>query len=113
MALFRHFGGEDVREVYSQMEFNLEVSEEITEIEEVVAGRKLEDVIKRFHEYFNPRTSIVLNRFQFHNSSQSGDTIDAYLIKLRRLVEDCEFSNQRGSLINCFLELMIQMKEKN
>jgi len=33
LALFRHCGGEDVREVYSQMEFNLEVSGEITEIE--------------------------------------------------------------------------------
>jgi len=75
LALFRHCGGEDVREIYSQMEFNLEVSREITEIEEGVAGKKLEDVVKRFHEYCNPRTNIVLNGFQFHNSSRSGDTI--------------------------------------
>ncbi|KAF6027781.1 hypothetical protein EB796_013909 [Bugula neritina] len=81
------------------MESNLEFSGEITEIEEGVAGRKLEDVIKRFHEYCNPRTSIVLNRFQFHNSSQSEDTIDVYLMKLRRLAEGCEFGNQRDSMI--------------
>ncbi|KAF6030546.1 hypothetical protein EB796_011147 [Bugula neritina] len=38
LALFRHCGGEDVREIYSQMEFNLEVSGEITEIEDGLLG---------------------------------------------------------------------------
>jgi len=76
------------------MEFNLEVNREITEIEEGVAGRKLEDVIKCFHEYCNLCTCIALNRFQFHNSSQNGDTIDVNLMKLQRLPEGCEFGNQ-------------------
>jgi len=73
--------------------------EKLLKLKKWVAGRKLEDVIKHFHEYCNPHTSIVLNRFQFHNSSQSGDTIDVYLMKLQRLAEGCEFGNQRYSMI--------------
>ena len=101
LALFRHAGGEDVREFYSQMEFRSQPDDEgnTEELEEGAAGRKLDDVIKRFHEYCNPRSGVVVSRFKFHNNSQGGDTVDVYLMKLRQLAEGCQFGDQRDSLI--------------
>lgn len=101
LALFRHVGGEDVREVYSQMEFRTEPDEHdnTTEIEEGAAGRKLTEVIEKFHQYCNPRSGIVVSRFQFHNISQDSETVDVFLMKLRRLAEGCQFGTQRDSLI--------------
>ena len=86
LALFRCVGGEDVRELYSQMEFNSApqtLTGAVTEIEEGANGRKLDDVIKRFHEYCNPRSGAVVSRFEFHNCRQNGDTVDVFLMKLR------------------------------
>ena len=54
---------------------------------------------QRFHEYCNPRLGVIVRRFQFHNSAQNDDTIDAYLMRLRRLAEGCKFEKQRDSLI--------------
>lgn len=101
LALFRHAGGEDVRELYSQMEFMTAPDEDgnTAEIDEGATGRKLDDVIQRFHDYCNPRSGIVVSRYKFHSSSQNGDTIDVYLMKLRRLSEGCQFGNQKDSLI--------------
>ncbi|XP_067947485.1 uncharacterized protein [Watersipora subatra] len=101
LALFRHAGGEDVREVYSQIEFKSQPDDDgnTGELEEGAAGRKLDDVIKRFHEYCNLRPGVVVGRFKFHNSSQGGDTVDVFLIKLRQLAEGCQFGDQRDSLI--------------
>lgn len=97
LALFRHIGGEDVREVYSQMEFK--AADGTTDIAEGEVGRKLQDVLKKFREYCNPRSGIVVSRYEFHGCSQNGETVDVYLMKLRRLAESCDFEGQRDSLI--------------
>ena len=93
LALFRYVGGEDVREVYSQLEFKTAPDEHgvTEEIEEGVNGRKLEDVLKRFNDYCNPRSGIVVSRFQFHGCVQNGETCDVYLMRLRRLADGCQF----------------------
>lgn len=97
LALFRHIGGEDVRELYGQIEFFGE--DGTTELNEGTDGRKLEDVLARFKEYCNPRSSVIVSRFEFHNCSQQGESVDVFLMKLRRLAEGCDFGNQRDSLI--------------
>ena len=100
LALFRHIGGEDVREIYGQMEFTAANGEGIqVEIDEGTDGRKLEDVLARFQEYCNPRSGIVVSRFEFHKCSQLGESVDVYLMRLRRLAEGCDFGDQRDSLI--------------
>ena len=101
LALFRHVGGEDVRELYSQMEFTTqdETTGAITEIDEGQEGRKLQNVIERFHTYCNPRSGVVVSRFEFHSSTQNGEAVDVFLMRLRRLSEGCSFGNQRDSLI--------------
>jgi hypothetical protein len=96
LALFRHVGGEDVRELYSQMEF---LDGDAAEIGEGSDGRKLNDVLERFQEYCNPRSGKVVSRFEFHNCSQQGEAVDVYLMRLRRLAEGCGFGDQRDSLI--------------
>ena len=97
LALLRHCGGEDLREMYSQMEFKN--SDSGAEIEEGTDGRKLKDVLQRFHDHCNPRSGIVVSRCKFHNISQNGESIDVYLMKLRRLAQSCDFGTQRDSLI--------------
>ncbi|XP_067940194.1 uncharacterized protein [Watersipora subatra] len=99
LALFCHVGGEDVREVYSRMEFTKVGDGETKDIDEGTEGRKLKDVLKRFREYCNPRSGIVVSRYEFHNSSQNGETVDVYLMRLRRLAESCDFGDQRDSLV--------------
>ncbi|XP_067945085.1 uncharacterized protein [Watersipora subatra] len=100
LALFRHVGGEDVRELYSQMEFvGTDNEGNPEEIAEGATGRKIDDVLKRFREYCNPRSGVIVSRYTFHNCSQSGEPVDVYLMKLRRAAESCEFGNQRDSLI--------------
>ncbi|KAF6031683.1 hypothetical protein EB796_009977 [Bugula neritina] len=101
LALFRHVGGEDVRELYSQMEFLSTPDDNgtITELEEGTEGRRLVDVINRFQDYCNPRSGVVVTRHRFHSCAQNGDTVDVYLMKLRQLAEGCEFGSQRDSLI--------------
>ena len=88
LALLRHCGGEDLREMYSQMEFKN--SDSGAEIEEGTDGRKLKDVLQRFHDHCNPRSGIVVSRCKFHNISQNGESIDVYLMKLRRLAQSCD-----------------------
>lgn len=100
LALFRHIGGEDVRELYTQMEFMEADADGVQqEIAEGTEGRKLSDVLAKFHEYCNPRSGVVVSRFEFHRCSQQGESIDVYLMKLRRLAEGCDFGTQRDSLI--------------
>lgn len=96
LALFRHAGGEDVREVYFQMEF-LDNSDQI--IEEGKAGRTFEDVVKRFSAYCNPRSMTIVQRLEFHSAKQDGEQLDVFLMRLRRLAEGCMFEGQRDSLI--------------
>ena len=100
LALFRHIGGEDVREIYSQLSFTkTDEHGATTEIEDGKDGRKLANVMDKFREYCNPRSGVIVSRYEFHNCSQQGESIDVYLMKLRRLAEGCEFENQRDSLI--------------
>ncbi|XP_067939593.1 uncharacterized protein [Watersipora subatra] len=100
LALFRHVGGEDVREIYSQMEFVGEDGDgNPVDLAEGQEGRTLEAVLERFQTYCNPRSGEVVSRFEFHGSSQSGESVDVYLMRLRRLAENCNFGDQRDSLI--------------
>lgn len=100
LALFRHVGGEDVREVYSQMEFlDLTKPDEPKEIAEGDKGRQLCDVVKKFADYCNPRTSIIVQRLEFHSSKQDGEQLDVFLMRLRRVADGCAFGDQRDSLI--------------
>ncbi|XP_067940259.1 uncharacterized protein [Watersipora subatra] len=89
LALFRHVVGEYVRQVNSQLEFRTDPDENglIHEIEEVTAGRKLNDVLKKFQDYCNPWSGTKVNRFQFHGCTQSGESCNAYLMRLKRLAE--------------------------
>jgi hypothetical protein len=43
---------------------------ETEEIEDGVTGPKLVDVLQRFHEYCNPRSGVIVGRFEFHGCSQ-------------------------------------------
>ena len=94
LALFRHVGVEDVREVYSQMEF-LDKSDpdDIKEIDEGKTGRQLSDLKTRFSEYCNPRTSVIVQRMEFHSAKQEGEQLDVFLMRLRRVAEGCDFGN--------------------
>jgi len=98
--LFRHFGSEDVRELYSQIGFlSTPDNGTITELDEGTEGRRLVAVINRFQDYCNLRSGVVVTRHRFYNCAQNGDTIYVYLMELRQLTEGWEFGSQIYSLI--------------
>jgi len=101
LVLFKHVGGEDVRELYFQMEFLSTPDDNgtITKLEEGTEGRRLVDVINPFYDYCNPRLGVVVTKHRFHSCVQNRGTVDVYFMKLRQLAEGCEFGSQRNSSI--------------
>lgn len=56
-------------------------------------------MLKGICDSCNPRPDVIVSRFEFLNSSQNGETVDVYLMKLRCLAERCNFGDQRDSLV--------------
>lgn len=56
--------------------------------------QKLDDAVARFKEYFSASTSILLRRREFYSCQQSsGESITAFVTRLRRLAADCSFTD--------------------
>ncbi|XP_049699489.2 uncharacterized protein LOC126055229 isoform X3 [Helicoverpa armigera] len=53
----------------------------------------LEEVIKKFSEYFAPRKSLIIIRNEFFTTTQGNSTLEDYFQKLINLGKDCEFEN--------------------
>ena len=61
---------------------------------------KLEPVIAKFDEYFNPRKNLPYTRFKFFTYSQAnGQTIDEYVTELKSRSRHWEFGTLKESLI--------------
>ena len=66
-------------------------------IRSLVAPRKPADIeftclIEEVRKHFNPKPSVIVERFQFHSRvRQSGESVSTYVAELRRLSQHCEF----------------------
>ena len=55
----------------------------------------LDEVLKLFDDYCNPRKKEVFERYKFWQRNQgTGESVDAYVTELRRLAKTCEFGDQ-------------------
>ena len=60
----------------------------------------LNKVMAKFDKYCTPKTNLTLERFHFNNCNQQTEGgIDAYLARLRKHTNTCEFGDLQDSLI--------------
>jgi len=61
---------------------------------------KIDKVIEKFQDYFNPKKNVVYDRFILNKRKQRADeTIDQYVTQLRLLADSCEYANLKESII--------------
>ena len=49
-------------------------------------------LIEEVRKHFNPKPSVIVERFQFHSRvRQSGESVSTYVAELRRRSQHCEF----------------------
>ena len=57
-------------------------------------------ILDALQDHFVPVRNILYERYIFHNTEQQAhETIDQYLIKLRRLAEPCQFGNLEDEMV--------------
>ena len=57
-------------------------------------------ILDTLQDHFVPVRNILYERYIFHNTEQQAhETIDQYLIKLRRLAEPCQFGNLEDEMV--------------
>ena len=61
---------------------------------------KLDEVIKKFSDYFEPKKNIVFERFKFNSRTQQIDeTVDSFITALYTLADSCKFGDLKDELI--------------
>ena len=68
--------------------------------------KTLAQIIERLQEHFEPKPSIIIERFKFHKRSQhAGESIAMYIAELRRLAARCSFPRDHldDTLRDCFV----------
>lgn len=72
----------------------------------------LEDVIKAFRDYCNPRSNEICQRIKFYNRKQkANESFDDFLTDLRKLADTCNFGSQKDAMIRDFVLQSIRSKE--
>ena len=62
--------------------------------------KKPERIITILKDYFVPQKNVLYERFVFNSATQkSSESIDEFVLRLRKLAESCEFGNLKDSLI--------------
>ena len=63
-------------------------------------AKKIQPVLDKFTDHFEPRRSEVFERFKFLRRHQtSGETFDSWLISLRGLVKTCNYGTSVDSVL--------------
>lgn len=82
-----HIAGEEAIKVYNTFQFTAEVN-------------KIDEVKKKFKEYYEPRKNLPYIRHMFFTRAQgTGETIEAYVTDLKHKAKDCESGYLTDSLI--------------
>ena len=75
--------GEDARTVYSTFSWSSEDD-----------AKKIDEVIKKFAEYCQPRKNIPFKRYKFNRRAQEpGESYDQYKTVLRQMAQRCDFGS--------------------
>ena len=87
--------GDKGREIYDTFEFEPKAEEATVE-----PSMKLDEVIKRFDEYCNPRKNTTILRHKFFTYKQGeSQAFGDFVAQLKRLSADCEFNTLKDSLV--------------
>lgn len=87
VAVFLHMIGQDSLDIFN----SFGVDENII---------KLSDLVKRFEEYFVPKTNVTYESFKFFTRKQTqNESIDDFMTDLVNLSKTCEFGNLKERLI--------------
>jgi hypothetical protein len=61
---------------------------------------KMEDVMKKFRKYTEPKANTVMERYEFWAyKRKSNENLDIWITELRKRAERCEFGDQKESMI--------------
>ena len=64
--------------------------------------QKLDEVLKKFDEYCNPRKNTIFERFRFNSrQQQGGESLDQFVSSLRQLAANCDFENVTPDQLLC------------
>ena len=89
MSLLLHAIGSDGQEVYDTFSF--------VEGEE---REKYADVLKKFEQFYTPKTNVTCERYRFFTRVQEpGEKVDHFVTALRSLAQTCDFQDIKDSLI--------------
>jgi hypothetical protein len=70
---------------------------------------KLEDVIKIFDDYFKPKQNEVINSYNLNKRNQEdGESFDAYYTAIKKMVENCNFGDQKDRMIRDKIVIGVQ-----
>jgi len=92
-ALILHCAGEDAIEVYNTFEWpEIEASGSSGSSSPPVVQPKddAKDILKRFHNYCNPRKNVVYERFKFW-TTRMVNSFDNFITELRTKTKACDF----------------------
>ena len=56
-------------------------------------------ILEELRGHFVPQRRVLFERYKFNSSTQKGETVDEFVVKLRQLAESCEFGTLKDSLI--------------
>jgi len=89
-ALILHCAGEDAIEVYNTFEWpEIEASGSLSA--PVVQPRDdPKEILKKFHDYCNPRKNVVYERFKFW-TTRMADSFDNFITELLAKAKACDF----------------------
>ncbi|KAL4721580.1 hypothetical protein ACJJTC_009425 [Scirpophaga incertulas] len=86
IAILLNVIGEDGVKIYNNFEFKNE-------------KKSYEEVIKKFKQYCEPKTSVLHSRFLFYNRKQDvNEPFDSFLTDIKKLAKDCKFQNNDESI---------------
>ena len=91
VALLLTCGGNELLQIYNSFEFPA-----ATNASSPDPAKVLKSVFEKFDNYFAPRRNELAARYKFRKCLQTTEeSIEAYITRLKILVKDCNYEDQR------------------
>ena len=71
----------------------------------------LKKVLQKFHDYCEPRKNSLIERYKFWQISQGDGTIDEFVTELRTKSKNCDFGDQKESMIRDRIYSVLMMRD--
>lgn len=99
VALLLNLGGDQLLEVYNSLEFPA------PENNDSDPANVFSNVLAKLDAHFTVKKTLVMNRYKFRKCrQQSGESVEAFILRLRVLAKDCDFKAERE---DCLLDQLV------